>query len=322
MKPKYSFINVLTGSDLSIRRLALMEIKSTNPGPVIWLTGAVHGDEVGGIIIIQEIVKLLKKNPLLKGSIYSFPLMNPIGFETASRGITLSSEDLNRSFPGDHEGTLAQRIAAKIFNTIIKTKPTLVLDIHNDWLNSIPYTLIDPYPGVKHKLAYEQSKKLSSELGFIVINEKEGVKDTEILKTTLSGSLIANDVPALTLEIGGAIQTKEKDIHDGVKALWDLLASLNMVKPQMQEFNFQVPENYLNKILSYSHQPDASVSGIIRFLVKPGQEIKKGQPLAKIYNVFGKLEETLICQNNGVVLGHADSAVAYPGAEILAFGIL
>lgn len=58
--------------------------------------------------------------------------MNPLGFETASRHITLSGEDLNRSFPGDKEGSLAGRIANQIFTKIKETKPFLVLDLHND----------------------------------------------------------------------------------------------------------------------------------------------------------------------------------------------
>ena len=63
---KYSFINLLTGSDLSKRRLPLMEIKSLKPGPVVWLTACSHGDEIGGIVVIQEIFKMIRKMPLLK----------------------------------------------------------------------------------------------------------------------------------------------------------------------------------------------------------------------------------------------------------------
>jgi predicted deacylase len=66
-----------------------MAAESPCPGPVVWLTACVHGDEVGGIVVIQELFKTVRKQ-LLKGSIYAFPLMNPLGFETASRDIILS----------------------------------------------------------------------------------------------------------------------------------------------------------------------------------------------------------------------------------------
>src|SRR3989338_4054302 len=86
-KISYSFQKILTGSDLSSRRLAIMEIESRNPGPVVWLTAAIHGDEVGGIAVVQEVFKQLRKYPLLKGTIKAMPLMNPIGFESGTRRI-------------------------------------------------------------------------------------------------------------------------------------------------------------------------------------------------------------------------------------------
>jgi len=332
MKTKYSFINILTGSDLSTRRLALMEVKTPKPGPVIWLTGCIHGDEVGGIIIIHEIFKRLQKHKLLKGSVLALPLMNPFGFETVSRELILSRNDLNRSFdinrsfPGDKYGTLVERIAYTIFETIKKTNPSLVLDLHNDWINSIPHILIDPYPGLKHKDAYEKSKIMALKMGLPIINELEEANQVAELQKTLSGCLLTHNIPAITIEVGGASPissiAKKKDVEDGVKAIWDLLTKLNMVKPIIQEFNYQLPTSFKNKILKYSHQPDASTSGVVVYVVKPGVIVKKEQPVAKIYNVFGKLQETLTSQHDALVLGHSDFSVSFPGANLVSFGIV
>ncbi|KKU98613.1 MAG: AspA [Candidatus Jorgensenbacteria bacterium GW2011_GWC1_48_8] len=291
----YSFINVLTGSDLSSRRLALMEAKSIHEGPVVWLTGCVHGEEVGGIAIIQEIFKKLKKD---------------------------SSDDLNRSFPGNSKGSLAERIADKIFTTIMSTHPTLVLDLHNDWTQSIPYTLIDPYPGAEHKEAYEKVKAYAEQTGFVVINEQEEADDKDDLKRTLSGSLLLKNIPAITLELGEAYIVNEQNVEEGVKAIWNILVKLGMVNPTEQKMDYSIPAELQGKILHYSHQPVSSASGIIRFKVKPGQLVKKDQPIAKIYNVFGRLEQTLVAEHNGIVLGHADSSVALPGEPIVSFGFL
>ncbi len=320
-KIKYSFSKILTGSDLSSRRLAQMQAISDQPGPVIWLTACVHGDEIGGIAIIQEIFKRLKKFPLLKGSIYAFPLMNPIGFETATRHISISEEDLNRSFPGDKEGSVAERLANQVFTGILKTKPSLVLDLHNDWTQSIPYTLIDPYPGLKHKNAYALAKSFSQKLGFVVIDEREDLSDAPELKRTLSGSLLFHDIPALTLELGGAYVVEEINVQAGVIAIWNLLVSLGMVKEIQNKSYFKTPKFLKSRILKYEHL-SASSSGIVRFLAKPGEIIKKGQPVARVYNVFGKLQETLKAQHQVIVLGHADYSIAFPGLDIMAFGII
>ena len=140
----YFFLKILSGSDLSRHRMPYMQARSQRRGPTVWLTACCHGDEVGGIVVVQEVFKRLRKLPLLNGSLHAFPLMNPLGFEAGARHVTLSGEDLNRSFPGSTTGTLAERMANKIFSTIKATGPAVVLDLHNDWVRSIPYTVLDP----------------------------------------------------------------------------------------------------------------------------------------------------------------------------------
>jgi len=295
-KIKYSFLKILTGSDLSRRRLPFMVAESINPGPIIWLTACGHGDEVGGIVIIQEIFKRIRKKNLLKGTLYAFPLMNPIGFETGSRHIALSKEDLNRSFPGNKNGSLAERIADKIFSTIILTNPTLVLDLHHDWRKSIPYTLIDPNPIIGNTEAYEKTKMFSKKTGFLII------LDTGEVKKTLSHSLLQESIPALTLELGESDVINEKNIEYGVKSIWNILSYLEMIEPLEEEFNYSVPEIYRDRILRYSDKPLSSASGIIRFFTRPGDVVNKNQPVARIYNTFGKLQETISTVSDGIVL--------------------
>jgi predicted deacylase len=314
-KVRYSFLKILTGSDLSRRRLPFMAIESVNPGPVVWLTGCIHGDEVTGIVTIQEVFKAIRKQPLLNGSLYAFPLMNPIGFETASRNITLSKEDLNRSFPGDKNGSVAERIADKIFSTIKETNPALVLDLHNDWMKSIPYTLVDPNPGSPHKKAYEQTLKVAGESGFLILQE------TEDATGSFSYSLLEHDIPALTIELGESYVVNEKNVEYGVKSISSILAYLKMTERPAEDFTYQVPEAAKGKILKSSLLPVSSASGIIRFLTQPGDLVKKDQAVAKIYNAFGKLQDTLLCKQDGVVLGHSDFSVAFPGAPVIAFGV-
>jgi predicted deacylase len=314
-KVKYSFLKILTGSDLSRRRLPFMAIESSNPGPVVWLTGCIHGDEVTGIVTIQEVFKAIRKQPLLNGSLYAFPLMNPIGFETASRNITLSKEDLNRSFPGDKIGSVAERIADKIFSTIKETHPGLVLDLHNDWMKSIPYAVLDPKPGSAHNKAYEKALKVASESGFLVLQETEDVTGS------FSYSLLEHDIPALTIELGESYIVNEKNVEYGVKSIMRILAYLKMIAKPAEDFAYQAPEMSKGKILKFSSLPVSSASGIIRFQARPGDYVRKDRPVAKIYNAFGKLQDTLLCKQDGVVLGHSDYSVAFPGAPVMAFGV-
>ncbi len=310
---RYSFIKILSGTDLSKRRLPYMVMESTNPGPVLWLTGCMHGDEIGGTVVIHEIFRRLRKK-LLRGMVHAFPLMNPMGFETVSRTIVLSKEDLNRSFPGNGRGTLAERIAEIIFSTIMQTNPALVLDLHNDWNKSIPYALLDPFSAVGTDGLLETLKGFAAATGLLL------VEDAEEIRKSLSYTLLQEKVPALTLELGESLTINEKNIENGVNAIWNILMYLRMVPEQGEYFRYQAPDLARNKILRYSLHPLSATSGIIHFLKKPGQIVFKGQKIARIQNAFGKITEVITAAEDGVVLGHSDYAVTFPGSPVMAFG--
>lgn len=292
-----------------------MTAESKNPGPLVWLTACGHGDEVSGIVVIQEIFKRVR-HQLLRGSVKAFPLMNPLGFETKSRNITMSREDLNRSFPGNPNGTLGERIAHRIFSEITEVKPSLVLDLHNDWIDSIPYALLDNDARGKHKTAYKEAIKASKETGLCLII------DAEELHRSLSFNLLMNDIPALTLELGKPYVVSESNVTYGIETIWNVLSYLEMVTPHEEPFRYPLPDGYgKGRLLRYSDKPYSSKTGIIRFLAKPGAVIKNGQPLAKIVNAFGRHQETIAAIKDAIVLGHSESSAAFPGMPIMAFGV-
>lgn len=312
MKIEYSFVEILTGSDLSRRKLPLMSIKSNNPGPVIWLCACGHGDEVGGLVVVQEVFKKLAKG-LLKGSVYAFPLMNPTGFENASRYVSSSEEDLNRSFPGDKEGSLAERLSEKIFSSIKNTRPDFVLDLHNDWRQSIPYVLIDPEKGV-NKDIYKKTEALAKKIGFPVILDDN-------IEKTLSYSLLKDNIPAISVELGESNVVNEKNVNLGVQSILNVINHLGMFD-ETEKIDLNISGIAIEKILRYSAKPSSSTSGVLRFLVKPGDIVKKGEEIAKVYNAFGKLLETIRALDDALVLGYSDYSVAFPGSPVMAFGVI
>jgi hypothetical protein len=315
-------LKILTGSDLSRRRLAVMKAVAKEPGPVVWLTACAHGDEVGGVVVIQEVFRRLRRKTLLRGEVRAFPLLNPLGFEIGSRQITMGGEDLNRSFPGNEKGSLAQRIAALIFDQIVARQPALVLDLHNDWRKSIPYVVVDPPPGPAHREAYSQARKFARLTGFPIVEESKRSPEAQFSHKTLSGSLLLQNIPALTVELGEAHVVNEANVNFGVQSIWNVLAQLEMVERPPAPFEFAVPPECRRRFLTYSDGALSSTSGIIRFAVEPRDVVEAGQPVAKIYNAFGKLLETVVATHKGLVLGLADSAVAYPGVPVVALGLL
>jgi predicted deacylase len=248
--------------------------------------------------------------------------MNPIGFEMGTRTISVTREDLNRAFPGNTSGSLAERIARKIFDIITDTRPALVIDIHNDWKKSIPYVIIDPNPGTEMSAAYGRVQHFAKSSGFIVIKEPAGTGDAIDWKHTLSGSLLNRGIPALTVELGEAYIVNEKFVKYGTESIWTILSVLGMTEPNDMPFKYPAPEKVSGKVLQYTHHPVSSTSGIIRFMAQPGDIVEKGQIIARIYNTFGKLLERILAPATGIVLGYSDSSVAFPGSPVMAFGTL
>lgn len=308
----YSFIKILTGSDLAKRRIPFMEMQSDKDGPTVWFTGCMHGDEIGGTVVIHEVFKKLKRR-LLRGSIKAFPLMNPFGFETISRNIIYSKEDLNRSFPGNETGTLAERIALIIFAKIMDTTPSLVIDLHNDWKRSIPYSLTE--------LSGSQSidddvLKYSKMTGLLQI------EDTDKIHSSLTYNLLKQNIPALVLELGESYIINEQNIEIGISAIWNILVDLEMVSMDNDLYKFPLPANIQENTLLYSCLPFSSTSGIVRFFRKPGDVVRKGQRIAKVCNAYGKQIEIIYALDDGIIIGQTDTALAFPGSPVMAFGIL
>jgi predicted deacylase len=308
----------LTGSDLSRRRIPWMEAGSpSGEGPLIWITACCHGDEVGGVVVIQEVFKALRTHPLLRGTLRAFPLMNPIGFDQCSRLLPASGEDLNRSFPGDPAGTLGQRIAHFLFDEISRSAPTLVLDLHNDWIRSMPYSVIDAPCATVSNPARDVAIRDAFELGFPTVTE------TESIPGSLTYSLLARGIPAVTVELGESHVVNEENIELAAGAIWAVLEAHGMVSADDRSPfpKPQPPPMAGTRLLRYTNRPLATKSGIARFLCHPGQLVAAGQPLVRIVNAFGRKQEILSAPGEALVLGHADSSVAFPGTSLVALAV-
>jgi predicted deacylase len=84
--------------------------RSAQPGPVVLLSGGLHGDEINGIEIVRRMLESGTFDNLLRGSVVAVPVMNIYGFLNFSRDVP-DGKDINRSFPGHITGSLAARFA-------------------------------------------------------------------------------------------------------------------------------------------------------------------------------------------------------------------
>lgn len=322
MEVKY--INIFRGADLSERRLPILIERGKEPGPNIWLCAASHGDEVNGIEVIQRIFNHLKRNPLKRGALYAFPLINPMGFEMIRRENPYDTEDINRNFPGDPNGSTTERITNAIFNSIIETKPDLVIDLHADTQKSIPYIIIDqPLAAKKEaKEAIEKSWELADKFGITMTYDidVEGYRKYNVDKSLTAALVNRNQIPAFSVELGGPKIIDERFVRIGVHGIKNILHYFQMIekngKPWVSETKIETKER-----LGLVENITSNESGIIEFLVKPGQFVKEGNALAKVANVLGKIEEIIFATRNCYIIALNDYAVSFPGDSLLGVAV-
>jgi hypothetical protein len=307
-------IDVTGMRDIVQRRIPVMTLDSRQSGPVVWLTGCIHGDEPGGAVIIQDVFRTLRETGLDYGVVHGLPLINSTGFENVSRFINSDREDLNRCFPGNAKGTAGERIARRLFELIAETTPTLVIDLHNDWIQSVPYVVLEARRQFRDARLYQRTVRTATATDLLVVQEPDSA---ELFERTLTGALVASGVPAFTVEAGGACGIVEASIDAGKAAILGVLRSLGMCRLDADA----APADRIRRrptVFDYTNRPLCTSSGIIRFSVAPGEEVRAEQALGCVYSAFGSLEETLRAVRPGYVLGVSDHARAMPGSEVIA----
>lgn len=312
IKVSKRLIDVTGMRDVVQRRIPVMTLESDTPGPTVWLTGCIHGDEPGGAVIIHDVFKSLRDADLERGVLHGLPLINSHGFEMVSRYINTDREDLNRCFPGNERGTVGERMALRLFNLIARTKPDLVIDLHNDWIQSVPYVLLEPGNSFANRRLQQRTVELASATGLLLVREPIALAETA---RTLTGALVKRGIAAFTVEAGGACGIVEASIGAGVASVLGVLRDLGMTS---MEIDGLARRTAVPQVLNYNSRPHCASSGIVRFCVTPGQTVKKNDELARVYSAFGSIEETIRAARPGYVLGVSDHARALPGSEVIA----
>ncbi|MDA0339912.1 MAG: succinylglutamate desuccinylase/aspartoacylase family protein, partial [Proteobacteria bacterium] len=108
--------------------LPVQVVHGRNEGPVLFVSGAVHGDEIIGVEIIRRLLGTWALRGM-RGTLIAVPIVNAFGFITHSRYLP-DRRDLNRSFPGSETGSLAAQLA-HLFMTQIVKRSDFGIDLHS-----------------------------------------------------------------------------------------------------------------------------------------------------------------------------------------------
>lgn len=199
-----------TGTDLA---LPVTVIRGRHPGPCLWLSAAIHGDELNGIEIIRRVLRPLKP-ATLHGTILAVPVVNIFGLLEQSRYLP-DGRDLNRSFPGSPRGSLAARLAA-IFMAEVVSHCTHGIDLHTGALHRTNL------PQIRANLEDAPTYEFAKAFGAPIIIHA-GIRDGSLRQAAAH-----RQIPTLLYEGGEALRFSETAIAHGVDGIRRILGFLGM----------------------------------------------------------------------------------------------
>jgi uncharacterized protein len=314
-----SAIPVFSGSDLSGRSLPLLELKSARPGPLLWLTAAVHGDEVTGIEVIHRLFDAL---PGMEwhGRIKAIPCVNPSAFGMNQRHVPAGHEDMNRIFPGDPTGSPAARTAHAVFTAIRRDRPTAHIDLHTDSTLSVPYVILDRALSAKAKRPLGDRERMARAGGQEPLFDWPTEDYRKLhLDRSLSGAVLNQaHVPSFTMELGPTRVAQSHFVESGYNAVLAAMHVLDMLPARL------VPR------LSTARRPPrfrlpgltANHVGLLRFEVDPGADVQAGATIARVVDLVGAPLERIVAPLPGRVVSLTERVCVYPGMTVATLSVL
>ena len=275
---------LVTGGWLSIPVEVLVGVR---PGPRVWLSGAIHGDELDGIEIIRRVLDALDP-AALAGSVIAVPIVNVFAFVDGSRYLP-DRRDLNRSFPGSERGSLAARIA-HLFMRQVVAQCDIGIDFHcgsDDRVN---------LPQVRVDLDDARGLRLARAFRAPVIMHARAPVGSLRASASALGAIV------LVYEGGQSGRFTEGAIRRGVDGVVRVLREVGVLAAVRSgsEADADVGEPLIARSSLWVR---AGQSGILRTDTQLGARVTAGQRLGVIADAFGDRASAVRARADGVVVG-------------------
>jgi hypothetical protein len=280
-------------------KVPVMIAKGPMEGKTFGATAAIHGNEVNGIPIIQNLFKNINYESV-QGAIVGIPVANIPSFERKKRRY-VDGRDLNHHFPGKPDGHNSSVYAYNLFQRCIMHFDYLV-DLHTASFGRINsyYIRADLSDPITKKMALLQNAQI------IVHNPPND--------STLRGAASHNKIHAITLEVGNPNIFQKGIIRSGLTGLFNVLHEFNIYPDQIE-----APENEA-VLCKDSYWLYVQEGGVLQVLPNLAQHIQKGEVVAIVKDIFGEIVKRYTAPEDGIVIGKSNSPVNISGGRILHLG--
>jgi predicted deacylase len=266
--------------------LRLQVIHGKRPGPTLFVSAAIHGDEIIGVEIIRRI-SAMKTLSRLKGTLILIPIVNGYGFLSLSRYLP-DRRDLNRVFPGHKDGSPASQLAYIFMNEIV-SKAQFGIDLHSGARHR------ENLPQIRANFADPIVKDMATAFGASVM------LNSNLRDGSLREAAQAVGCHMLLYEAGEALRFDETAIRIGVNGVLSVMRQIGMMPKAKPRKGSKEPVQPAS-----SHWLRAPISGLMRAAYSLGDVVQKGAVIARIAGPLGEIEEDVIAKYSGVVIGRTN----------------
>ena len=285
--------DLYTGTEI---KMPAYVIRAKTPGPTLFVSAAIHGDELNGIEIVRRLISL-KTLKLSAGTLIAVPMVNVYGVLNQSRYMP-DRRDLNRSFPGSAQGSLAGRVADRFLSEIV-SQCDYGIDLHTGAIHR------SNLPQIRADLSDAETHSLAECFGVPVLLNSN-LRDGSLRQAaTESGTKI------LLYEAGQALRFDEISIKAGLRGILNVMSKLGMTRSKPRRTRkFKQVEPF---VASNSSWVRAEASGIVWDHKHLGDSVNKGDVLAEIGTPFGEVSAQVKTDRSGIIIGKQNIPLVQEG---------
>jgi uncharacterized protein len=286
-------LEVSTLANATRMNLPVHVVHGVAAGPVMFLSAVVHGDEILGLEIVRRVLAHdgLKS---IRGTLLAVPIVNAFGFLNHSRYMP-DRRDLNRSFPGSDQGSLASLLADLFFREVVK-RSQYGIDFHTAALHrtNLPQVRISPGDDELVRLAQAFAPPV--------------VLTSKLRDGSLRQCAIDEGVRVLLYEGGEALRFDEVAIEAGVKGCLRVMKAIGMIADAPV-----VPPHYAITQSSSSSWVRAPEGGILHSVRRVGDRVGVREPIAVISDPLGTVMVPVVAEEDGIIIGRTNLPIVNRG---------
>lgn len=271
-------------------------INGRKPGPRLWISAALHGDEVNGVEIVREVLERIDPEKLC-GAVVAVPIVNVFGFLNDSRYLP-DRRDLNRSFPGSKTGSLAARLA-RLFLDEIVTVCTHGIDLHTAAEGRYNH------PHIRGNLNDPETRRIAEAFMAPVMMSASAPRGS------LRHVAANRGIPILLFEGGEAKRFDKYPVAVGVDGVLRVMDALEMREYTEEPVSHETFESTSSKWVR------ARRAGILRLNFESGDFVHRKQLLGTIGDVYERKMTKVTSPFDGIILSHVTHPLVHQGDALL-----